>query len=120
MSSGPPRFKKKTAKCAKSDREGQVPDAFRAFLGEFMVIHTGAKIKIARKLADKIAGENDVDKMMELGAKLNDVIFSAQDVTQLDAKIGALLAMLQKHATSFITLRQKWVTAQRQEMNKQK
>lgn len=85
--------------------------SIRARLGEFMDVYMDAKIKVAQKLADKIAGENDVDKLMELRAKLNDVMFAEDDITQLDAKIKALLAMLQTNATAFIALRQEWKTS---------
>ncbi len=87
---------------------GPARASMRARLGEFMDVYMDAKIKIAQKLADKIAGENDVEQLMALRAKLNDVMFAEDDITQLDTKIKALLAMLQTNATAFITLRQQW------------
>lgn len=93
------------------DREnmfGPARASMRARLGEFMDVYMDAKIKVAQKLADKIAGENDVEKLMELRAKLNDVMFAEDDIAQLDSKIKALLAMLQTNATAFIALRQEW------------
>jgi hypothetical protein len=96
--------------CEKKDPHlfGPARASMRTRLGEFADVYMDAKIKIAQKLADKIAGENDVDKLMELRGKLNDVMFAQDDITQLDAKIKALLAMLQTNATAFIALRQEW------------
>lgn len=84
---------------------GPAEASIRNHLGEFFDVYMGAKIKIAQKLADKIAGENDIDKLMELRGKLNDVLFAENDITQLDDKIKALLAMLQSNVTAFLALR---------------
>lgn len=93
-----------------NDLFGPARASMRAGLGEFADVYMDAKIKIAQKLADKIASENDVDKLMELRAKLNDVMFTEDDIMQLDTKIKALVAMLQTNATSFIALRKEWTT----------
>lgn len=109
--SDPKPFEKNFHSYPMNDFLSPVRASMRTHLGEFVDVYMGAKIKIAQKLADKIAGENDVDKLMELRAKLNDVMFSEQDITQLDAKIQAFVAMLQTNATAFIALRQDWKTA---------
>lgn len=85
----------------------------RTRLGEFADVFLDAKIKIAQKLSDKISGENDIDKLMELRSKLNDVMFSKEDVEQMDAKIGAGLAMMEKHMTTVIKLQKQWKDAAR-------
>ena len=92
----------------RDDIFGPARASMRVRLGQFVDVYMDAKIKIAQKIADKIAGENDVDKLMELRAKLNDVMFAEEDITQHDAKIKALLAMLQTNATAFLSLRKEW------------
>lgn len=101
-------FEKRATPNVGSDIFGPARASMRTRLGEFMDIYMDAKIKIAQKLADKIAGENDMDKLFELRTKLNDVMFSEDDITQLDAKIKALISMLQANATTFIALRLDW------------
>lgn len=95
----------------KNDLFGPARASMRTRLGEFTDVYMDAKIKIAQKLSDKIAGENDVEKLMELRSKLNDVMFSEDDITQLDTKIKAFMAMLQANVTAFIALRTEWKAA---------
>lgn len=109
--SDPAPFDKKATMSAESDLFGPARASMRTRLGEFAVVYMDAKIKIAQKLADKIAGENDVDKLMELRGKLNDVMFAQDDIAQLDAKIKALITMLHTNATAFIALRDEWGAA---------
>ncbi len=104
-------FEKKATPYVGNDLFGPARASMRTRLGEFADVYMDAKIKIAQKLADKIAGENDLDKLMELRTKLNDVIFAEDDITQLDTKIKALVAMLQTNATCFLALREEWKTA---------
>lgn len=104
-------FEKKATPYVGNDLFGPARASMRTRLGELADVYMDAKIKSAQKLADKIAGENDVEKLMELRAKLNDVMFAEDDITQLDTKIKALVSMLQTNATSFIALRKEWRTA---------
>ncbi|MFA5131720.1 MAG: hypothetical protein WC444_00125 [Candidatus Paceibacterota bacterium] len=90
----------------KNDLFGPARASMRARLGEFVDIYMDAKIKVTQKLFDEIAGAKDVDSMMALRAKLNDVILTEDDIKQFDAKIGAFVTVLQRHATAFIKLQQ--------------
>jgi len=40
---------------------------------------------------------------------LNDVIFAEDDITQLNGKIQAFMAMLQVNAKAFLALRKEWM-----------
>lgn len=108
MSDGHAPFEKKPTPYVGNDLFGPARASMRTRLGEFADVYMDAKIKIAQKLADKIAGENDVSKLMELRSKLNDVLFAEEDVTQLDTKIKALITMLQVNATAFLAVRKEW------------
>ena len=83
----------------KDNMLGPVRASIRTRLGEFTDVYMDAKIKIAQKLADKIAGENDIDNLMELHFKLNDVMISEDDIVKLNDKMKAFLDMLDTHAS---------------------
>lgn len=109
--SDPADFERKATSSAGGDIFSPARASMRARLGEFADVYMDARIKIARKISDKISSENDVDKLMELRGKLNDVLLADDDIAQLDAKITAFVVMLQTNATAFMSLRNEWMTA---------
>ena len=116
--SEPAPLEKRAVVSAGSDLFGLAHVSMRTRLGEFVDIYMSAKIKIAQKLADKIAGENDVDKLMELRGKLNDVLFAQSDIEQIDAKLKAFIAVLQTNWSAFFELRDEWRAALMEEFPK--
>lgn len=84
-------------------------ESMRKRLGQLMDILMDSKIKIAQKLSDQIAGENDPEKLMALRTMLNDVLFSTDDITQFDANLKALLSMLDNNMKVFVALRKLWI-----------
>jgi len=102
-------FEKKPTTYVGNEIFGPARASMRTRLGELVDVYMDAKIKIAKKLSDKIAGEHDVDNLMKLRAMLNDVIFAEDDITQLNGKIQAFMAMLQVNAKAFLALRKEWM-----------
>lgn len=94
---------------------GPASASIRNRLGAFMDIYMDGKIKVAEKLVAMIAIETDVNKLVDLRNKLNDVLLSADDITVLDTKINALVQMLQSNGTSFLAVKKMFVDAAREE-----
>jgi len=96
----------------------QLRASVRARLGQFADVYMDAKIKITQKIADQIAGVNDLDKLMELRTALNNVMLDADDIARLDSKIKALISMFKTNATAFLAFRKEWGDGIRSTQNK--
>ena len=87
---------------------GPFSASIRNHLGEFADEWMKAKIKLVQKLGDQIAGENDKTKLVSLRCDLHEALISEGDVDQMDAQIGAFLAMIRIHSVAFREIQKAW------------
>jgi hypothetical protein len=79
--------------------------SIRKHLGEFADLWMEQKIALLRKLAQRIAAATDTEELIKLRKELNDALISEEDITNLDEKLGKLLAMMKKHLQTAVEIK---------------
>ncbi len=91
-----------------ADMLSHVRSSLQKRLGEFADVYMDAKIKIAQKIGDQIAGTSDPEQLMQLSSNLNDVLISTEDIRRHGEKVKFWLTVVDENLDTMISLRDRW------------